>query len=77
MITRDESSLLSMRTSYYIIFISQMVKKMKYVYQYKLDFYDDLLPIINEQVESGNNVIVTGDWNTAHRPIDLPVLKII
>ena len=39
--------------------------------QYKLDFYDDLLPIINEQVESGNNVVVTGDWNTAHRPIDL------
>ena len=38
---------------------------------YKLDFYDDLLPIINEQVESGNNVIVTGDWNTAHHPIDL------
>ena len=39
--------------------------------QYKLDFYDDLLPIINEQVESGNNVVVTGDWNTAHQPIDL------
>lgn len=39
--------------------------------QYKLDFYDALLPIINEQVESGNNVIVTGDWNTAHHPIDL------
>ena len=39
--------------------------------QYKLDFYDDLLPIINEQVDSGNNVIVTGDWNTAHHPIDL------
>ncbi len=39
--------------------------------QYKLDFYDDLLPIINEQAESGNNVIVTGDWNTAHHPIDL------
>ena len=39
--------------------------------QYKLDFYDDLLPIINEQVESGNNVVVTGDWNTAHKPIDL------
>ena len=39
--------------------------------QYKLDFYDELLPIINEQVESGNNVIVTGDWNTAHHPIDL------
>jgi exodeoxyribonuclease-3 len=39
--------------------------------QYKLDFYDDLLPIINEQVESGNKVVVTGDWNTAHHPIDL------
>ena len=37
---------------------------------YKLEFYDDLLPIINDQVESGNNVIVTGDWNTAHHPID-------
>ena len=39
--------------------------------KYKLDFYDDLLPMINEQVESGNNVIVAGDWNTAHYPIDL------
>ncbi|MBT3217052.1 MAG: exodeoxyribonuclease III [Candidatus Marinimicrobia bacterium] len=39
--------------------------------QYKLDFYDELLPIINEQVESGMNVIVTGDWNTAHHEIDL------
>jgi len=39
--------------------------------QYKLDFYNDLLPIINEQVESGNNVVVTGDWNTAHHPSDL------
>ena len=39
--------------------------------KYKLDFYDDLLPIINDQVNSGNNVIVAGDWNTAHLPIDL------
>ena len=39
--------------------------------QYKLDFYDDLLPIINEQAESGNNVVVTGDWNTAPHAIDL------
>ena len=39
--------------------------------QYKLDFYDDLLEIINEQVESGMNVVVAGDWNTAHHPIDL------
>jgi exodeoxyribonuclease-3 len=39
--------------------------------QYKLDFYDDLLAILDDQVESGNNVIVAGDWNTAHQPIDL------
>jgi len=39
--------------------------------KYKLDFYDTLLPIINEQVESGQNVIVAGDWNTAHHEIDL------
>ena len=38
--------------------------------KYKLDFYDDLLPIINDQVDSGNNVIIAGDWNTAHNPID-------
>ena len=35
------------------------------------DFYDELLPIINEQVDNGMNVVVTGDWNTAHHPIDL------
>ena len=39
--------------------------------KYKLDFYDDLLLIINDQVDSGNNVIIAGDWNTAHHPIDL------
>ncbi len=39
--------------------------------QYKLDFYEDLLVILDEQVESGINVVVTGDWNTAHKPIDL------
>ena len=39
--------------------------------QYKLDFYNDLLTILNDQVESGTNVVVAGDWNTAHKPIDL------
>ncbi|MFQ6614938.1 MAG: exodeoxyribonuclease III [Fidelibacterota bacterium] len=38
---------------------------------YKLDFYEQLLLILDEQVESGINVIVTGDWNTAHKEIDL------
>ena len=31
----------------------------------------NLLVILNEQVQSGNNVVVAGDWNTAHFPIDL------
>ncbi len=39
--------------------------------QYKLDFYEALLVQLDEQVESGNNVVVAGDWNTAHKPIDL------
>ncbi len=39
--------------------------------QYKLDFYEDLLVVLDEQVESGVNVVVAGDWNTAHKPIDL------
>ncbi|MFH1850740.1 MAG: exodeoxyribonuclease III [Candidatus Neomarinimicrobiota bacterium] len=38
---------------------------------YKLDFYATLLDILDEQVASGINVVVTGDWNTAHREIDL------
>lgn len=38
---------------------------------YKLDFYEELLAIIDDQVDSGNNVIIAGDWNTAHKEIDL------
>jgi exodeoxyribonuclease-3 len=38
---------------------------------YKLEFYEVLLEILDEQVESGLNVVVAGDWNTAHKEIDL------
>ncbi len=38
---------------------------------YKLDFYSELLEILDEQVAAGVNVVVTGDWNTAHTEIDL------
>lgn len=38
---------------------------------YKLDFYEELLEIIDEQAASGLNIAVTGDWNTAHKEIDL------
>jgi exodeoxyribonuclease-3 len=39
--------------------------------QFKLDFYDELLRYSNELVKEGKNVIVCGDYNTAHKPIDL------
>ncbi len=39
--------------------------------QYKLDFYDRFLDVMNEAVKTGKNVVVCGDYNTAHKPIDL------
>jgi exodeoxyribonuclease III len=38
---------------------------------YKLDFYAHLLEICDQLHAAGENVIITGDFNTAHRPIDL------
>jgi exodeoxyribonuclease-3 len=38
---------------------------------YKLEFYENLLVILDEQVASNVNVVITGDWNTAHKEIDL------
>ena len=38
---------------------------------YKLDFYREVLAQMNAYVAAGKNVIVGGDWNTAHREIDL------
>ncbi|MEZ6194117.1 MAG: exodeoxyribonuclease III [Planctomycetota bacterium] len=38
---------------------------------YKLDFYDELLAHVNARVAEGEKVVVCGDWNTAHREIDL------
>lgn len=42
---------------------------------FKLDFYRELLSQLNHLVTAGKNVIVAGDWNTAHRPIDLKNAK--
>ena len=39
--------------------------------QYKLDFYDLALRRFEEQRTMGRQVVVGGDFNTAHRPIDL------
>jgi len=38
---------------------------------YKLDFYAHLLGNCNELHANGENLIITGDFNTAHMPIDL------
>jgi exodeoxyribonuclease-3 len=38
---------------------------------YKLEFYDKILKIYNQYINDGKKVIITGDYNTAHHPIDL------
>lgn len=39
--------------------------------QYKMDFYDACLEFTDNLVASGRNVVICGDVNTAHQPIDL------
>ncbi|MDD5218409.1 MAG: exodeoxyribonuclease III [Candidatus Omnitrophica bacterium] len=39
--------------------------------QYKLDFYETTLLFVEKLKAQGRRVIVCGDYNTAHRPIDL------
>jgi exodeoxyribonuclease-3 len=38
---------------------------------YKLEFYATLLKLCDKLHENGENLIITGDFNTAHMPIDL------
>jgi exodeoxyribonuclease III len=39
--------------------------------QYKLDFYAHLLDLCNRLHAAGEKIVITGDFNTAHREIDL------
>lgn len=39
--------------------------------QYKLDFYDACLDYFNRLRDEGKKLVVTGDYNTAHKEIDL------
>lgn len=39
--------------------------------EYKLDFYAALLEICGTLHEAGENIVIAGDFNTAHQPIDL------
>lgn len=38
---------------------------------YKLEFYDSLFNYITKKYSSSDNIIVSGDYNTAHKEIDL------
>jgi len=38
---------------------------------YKLDFYATLLKLCDDLHKTDENIIITGDFNTAHMPIDL------
>lgn len=42
---------------------------------YKLDFYRALLAQVNARVAAGENVVIGGDWNTAHTPLDIKNAK--
>ena len=39
--------------------------------QYKLDFYAHLLDLCKALHKKGEHIVITGDFNTAHMPIDL------
>ena len=39
--------------------------------QKKFDFLARYLPVLKEQINSGRDFILCGDWNIAHKPIDL------
>ncbi|MCD4828673.1 MAG: exodeoxyribonuclease III [Candidatus Cloacimonetes bacterium] len=39
--------------------------------QYKLDFYDRMFELMQADVAAGRDVVLCGDVNTAHKPIDL------
>ncbi len=39
--------------------------------EYKMDFYEVTSEYFSKLLNSGKDVIVTGDYNTAHKPVDL------
>lgn len=43
--------------------------------KYKLDFYDSLLEHWNKEVENGKKLLICGDYNTAHTPMDIKNAK--
>jgi len=39
--------------------------------KYKLEFYDAFLDVVDSMNREGKNIIICGDVNTAHKPIDI------
>lgn len=39
--------------------------------EFKLEFYDMLLHVLEEERAQGKNLVISGDWNTAHTEIDI------
>ncbi|WOF15934.1 exodeoxyribonuclease III [Methanoplanus sp. FWC-SCC4] len=39
--------------------------------RYKLEFYEECLNVFKEQQDAGKNIIICGDFNTAHKETDL------
>ena len=39
--------------------------------RYKMDFYDEFLKVVDSYKSKGHRIVVCGDVNTAHKPIDL------
>jgi len=39
--------------------------------KFKMEFYDQTLKYVTELKKAGKSVIISGDYNTAHKPIDL------
>ena len=46
-------------------------KRSKERLKFKLDFYDELLDYAKTLRDEGHNLIISGDYNTAHKEIDL------
>jgi exodeoxyribonuclease III len=69
----DEGRVLWLDFGDFIIFNTYMPNggRSKQRLEYKLDFYDSFLEHMQVLLKKERNIILTGDINTAHKPIDL------
>ncbi|MBM3699688.1 MAG: exodeoxyribonuclease III [Actinobacteria bacterium] len=69
----DEGRVLWVEYKDFILFNTYMPNggRDKIRLSYKLDFYYEFLNYLKSLLKAGKNIIVAGDVNTAHKPIDL------